>query len=225
MAPVSVAPATSVATTAPSTAVWRASTSSNLTGAMAAPVTAMAKAIRPQGLQGFARRAGIAPSITLAPDPSRAELQAVIDAVYRQLLNRSVLASERLVVAESQLSNGQLTVAEFVASVASSPLFQERLQRLAPLRAASAACLALLGRAAQPAEVSRFLRTRAQVGQAAAVEALLSSEDYAMAFSSDKVPAIRGLNTSNGQPLSTVNRTASLYGGNAALNPSPRPAL
>lgn len=185
----------------------------------------MARAIRPQNLQGYARRGGIAPAITLAPRPSRAELRAAVDAVYRQLLNRPVLASERLEIAESQLSNGQLTVAEFVATVAASPLFQERLQRLAPLRAASAAYLALLGRAAQPGEVSRFLATRAQIGQGAAVEALLNTEEYALAFSSDTVPSIRGLDTSKGQPLSTVNRTASLYDGNAALNPAPRPAL
>jgi hypothetical protein len=29
------------------------------------------------------------------------------------------------------------------------------------------------------------------------------------------------MGTSDGIPLSTVNRTAALYGGNAALNPTP----
>ena len=208
-----------------STPAWKATSSSGLAAPLATPPSAMAKAIRPQGLQGFGRRSGISPAITLAPKPSQAELRAAVDAVYRQLLNRPVLGAERLVIAESQLSNGQLTVAEFVAAVAASPLFQERLQRLAPLRAASAAYLALLGRAAQPSEVSRFLTTRAQFGQGAAIEGILSSEEYATAFSSDTVPYLKGLNTSTGQPLSTVNRTASLYGGNAALNPAPKQAL
>jgi phycobilisome core-membrane linker protein len=204
---------------------WRSSTSSGVVAALAAPPSAMAKALRPQALLGYARRGGIGQAITLQPKPSAAELRTAVDAAYRQLLNRPVLASERLVTAESQLRNGQLTVAEFVAAIAASPLFQERLQRLAPLRAASAAYLALLGRAAQPGEVSRFLTTRAQIGQGASIEVLLNSEEYATAFSSDTVPYLRGLDTSKGQPLSTVNRTASLYGGNAALNPSPRPAL
>jgi len=35
----------------------------------------------------------------------------------------------------------------------------------------------------------------------------------------DTVPYLRGLATGNGVPLTTVNRTAALYGGNAGLTP------
>ena len=66
-------------------------------------------------------------------------------------------------------------MAEFVSQIAGSDLFQQRLQRMAPLRAASAAYLALLGRAAMPAEVSQFLATRATAGQQAAVSELLNA--------------------------------------------------
>jgi phycobilisome core-membrane linker protein len=118
-----------------------------------------------------------------------------------------------------------LTVSDFVGQIAVSEMFQSRLQRMAPLRAASAAYLALLGRAAQPAEVSRFLARRANAGQRAALEDLLSSKEYASSFGRDTVPYLRGLGTLEGQPLSTVNRTAQLYGGNAALNPPIREAL
>ncbi len=52
-----------------------------------------------------------------------------------------------------------------------------------------------------------------------AIESLLSSDDYAQAFGRDTVPYLRGLATSDGIPLETVNRTASLYGGNAGLKP------
>ena len=38
-------------------------------------------------------------------------------------------------------------------------------------------------------------------------------------FGRDTVPYLLGMGTSDGIPLTTVNRTASLYGGNAALNP------
>jgi phycobilisome core-membrane linker protein len=155
----------------------------------------------------------------LLAEPSNDQLVEVIEASYRQLLNRVPLAAERLGDAESQLRNGVLTVADFIGQIALGDLFQQRLQRMAPLRAASAAYLALLGRAAQPAEVSRFLALRASRGQKAALEEILASADYAASFGRDTVPYLRGLNTSDGQPLTTVNRTAQLYGGNAALNP------
>ena len=153
------------------------------------------------------------------------QIAEAIEASYRQLLNRTPLASERLGDAESQLRNGVLTVADFIAQIALSDMFQVRLQRMAPLRSASAAYLSLLGRAAQPAEVSRFLARRANAGQRAALEDLLASKEYASSFGRDTVPYLRGLGTLDGQPLSTVNRTAQLYGGNAALNPPIREVL
>jgi phycobilisome core-membrane linker protein len=39
------------------------------------------------------------------------------------------------------------------------------------------------------------------------------------------VPFLRGLDTQDGIPLATLNRTASLYGGNAALNPPIKGAI
>ena len=83
----------------------------------------------------------------------------------------------------------------------------------------------LLGRAAQPSEVSRFLARRANDGQRAAIEELLSGKEYASSFGRDTVPYLRGLGTLPGQPLTTVNRTAQLYGGNAAMNPPTGEAL
>ena len=138
---------------------------------------------------------------------------------------RQPLTAERLGDAESQLRDGQLSVAEFVAVVAGSDLFQNRLDRLAPLRGAAAAYLALLGRAAQPAEASRYLAARVRSGQQAAVRLVLDNPEYASSFGQDTVPYLRGLQTADGIPLTTVNRTASLYGGNAALNPAPRGAI
>jgi phycobilisome core-membrane linker protein len=85
--------------------------------------------------------------------------------------------------------------------------------------------MALLGRAAQPSETSAFLATRAQQGQRAAIEAILSSREYADRFGRDTVPHLAGMATSDGIPLTTVNRSASLYGGNAGLNPPVRGAI
>ncbi len=208
------------------TGPWIARTSpSLLSGPAQLPSTAMERALKPGTLQGFAKRRGLPAVLQLSSNPSSDELDAVIDGVYRQLLNRSVLAAERLGDAESQLRNGSLPVSGFVALVASSDLFLNRLLRMAPLRAASAACLALLGRAGQANEVSGFLATRARRGLLVAVEQLLNSSAYARSFGQNVVPYLLGMATTDGVPLSGVNRTASLYFGEAGLNPPIKGAI
>jgi phycobilisome core-membrane linker protein len=204
---------------------WSASLSTGAGAFAEQPGAAMAKALRPGTLQGFSKRQSLGGVLKLAMAASPAERTQAIEAVYRQLLGRQPLASERLVDAESQLRNGELMVADFVAKVAGSELFNRRLNRMAPLRAASAAYLALLGRAAQPDETSRFLATRSNGGQRAALEAILNGQEYAESFGRDTVPHLKGMATSAGIPLTTVNRTAALYGGNAALIPPNRGAI
>jgi phycobilisome core-membrane linker protein len=190
------------------------------------PGAAMAKALLGGGKpQGFRRREGIGQPVVWRQDAGESALQQVIEATYRQFLNRVPLSAERLTDAESQLRDGQISVAEFVALIAASDLFQQRLNRMAPLRAASAAYLAVLGRAGQPQEVSRFLATRGKQGQRTALDALLTSEEYAHRFGRDTVPYLRGLSTEDGIPLPTVNRTAALYTGNAGLTPPARGAI
>ena len=213
------------ATTIPGIAVtgaWRAPVASGSASGLAQqPGAAMAKALRPGQPQGFARRRSLGPVVDLNRGASEADLQTVVDAVYRQLLNRIPLTAERLGDAESQLRDGQLSVAGFVAQVASSDLFAQRLSRMAPLRAAAAAHLALLGRAAQPSETSRFLSVRVRSGLRQAIAALLSNGEYSSAFGETTVPYLRGLATADGIPLATVNRTANLYNGNGGLTPAP----
>jgi phycobilisome core-membrane linker protein len=185
----------------------------------------MAGALKPGQPQGFARRRSLGTIMQLPAGATTAQVQAAIDAAYRQLLNRLPLAAERLSDAESQLRDGQLSMAGFIARVATSDLFSQRLNRMAPLRAAAAASLALLGRAAQPAETSRFLATRVRSGLRTAIEDLLNSDEYGQSFGQDQVPYIKGMATADGIPLSTVNRTASLYSGNGGLTPKPNGAI
>jgi phycobilisome core-membrane linker protein len=185
----------------------------------------MEKALRSSNPQGFRRRQSLGRPVQLLSSPSESQLKEVVNATYRQLLNRVPFAAERLRDAESQLRDGQISVAEFVGLVASSELFLQRLNRLAPLRAAAAAHLALLGRAAQPMECSRFLATRTSRGLPSAIQQLLSGDEYAGAFGQATVPYLRGLGTADGIPLATVNRSAELYGGNGGLTPSPRSAI
>jgi len=210
----------------PAAGGWMKQVSGNLAATQALqPGAAMAKALQPSRPQGFSRRNSLGQPLKLGRTASEQDVQEAVEAVYRQLLNRPALAAERLVDAESQFRNGQLTVAEFVGVVASSELFQERLNQLAPLRTAAAAYLAILGRAAQPQETSRFLASRTSAGLQNAINDLLTSQEYAQAFGQDTIPYLRGMGTMDGQPLSTVNRTASLYSGNAGLTPSPGNAV
>jgi phycobilisome core-membrane linker protein len=213
-------PSATPGSSAPVAPTWRARLGGGLGFAVAEqPDAAMTRALRPGAPRGLGKRQSLGRPVQLLRQPSEEQLQAAIEASYRQLLNRVPLTAERLSDAESQLRNGVLSLADFIAQIAQSELFQRRLGRMAPLRAASAAYLALLGRAAQPAEVSRYLAVRSSQGQRSALELLLGSDEYASSFGRDTVPYVRGLSSSNGQPLSTVNRTAQLYGGNAALNP------
>ena len=199
---------------------WSPAISSGAAGVSAEqPGAAMVKALKPGKLQGFSKRRSLGTSVKLSMRPTTAEQSQAIEAVYRQLLGRQPLGSEALGDAESQLRKGELSVSEFVARVAGSDLFISRLNRMTPFKAAAAAHLALLGRAAEPAETSRFLAARCNTGMRSAIEGVLNSSEYASSFGRDTVPYLKGMATSNGLPLSSVNRTAALYGGNAALNP------
>ena len=63
----------------------------------------------------------------LWPTSSKEEIQTIIRAVYKQVLgNPHVMESERLVTAESQLSDGSMSVREFVRAVAKSDFYKAR---------------------------------------------------------------------------------------------------
>ena len=190
------------------------------------PGAALAEALgraRPQAFQQASGRADRAARLVNPGNDD--ELTQVVEATYRQLLNRVPFSSERLSKAESELRSGNLTVASFVNRVAGSELFSERLSELAPIQAATAAHLALLGRAATAAEVSRFLEVRATSGQQAALDSLLFSQEYGDAFGTAAVPFPRGLSTTAGLGLPTINRTTALFGAGAGMTPRKAGAL
>lgn len=186
------------------------------------PGERLAKALRVSDAKGFQRRAGLTPPITLKPPFTEDALQAAIDTTYRALINRIPLDSERLTTAESRLRNQDLDLTGFIEAVALGDTYQNQLSRMAPLRAASAACFDLLGRAGTPGEVADFLQQRAQSGQLDAVRSLIKRRDPNQA---NDTPSVTGLQTADGQAQATVTRTASLYRGNAAINPDNRASI
>ena len=192
----------------PAQVAWKPAVSA----AGAAPISRMANALRTSDASGYLKRGGI-PAITkLGPNSTESELTAAINATYKQLLNKVPLESERLASAESKLRNRDIDLKGFIEAVAMGEAFQSRLSKMAPLRAASAAGLALLGRATTPEETTAFLELRATSGQPAAVKALLADRDQS-------VPRVGGMETTAGTTQATMQRTAALYRGNAGMNP------
>ena len=186
------------------------------------PGARLANALRATDASGLKRRNGLPVAITLTAASTEEELRTAIDATYRQLINRIPLEAERLTSSESKLRNGDIDLAGFIEAVALSDTYQDQLSRMAPLRAASAAYLNLAGRAATPAEVAEFLQLRANHGQPAAIRLVLErrSDDL-----QNQAPRIVGMQTTQGQSQATVTRTASLFGGNAAINPNESSAI
>ena len=179
-------------------------------------LSGLTNALQTKDSSGFTRRNGISSCIQLKAPFTEEELQIAIAETYRQLLNRIPLDYERLTTAESQLRNQDINLSGFVKSVAMSESFQDRLSGMSPLRAASAASLAILGRASTPPEVSEFLITRARDGQRQATLYFINKRKQE---ESNVVPQINGMSTSKGQDQATVIRTSMLYRGNAGLNP------
>jgi phycobilisome core-membrane linker protein len=210
--------------TSPSTSTFVPISSKKADSTKSNTADAQLRAALPIGkAEGYRLRSGLPTTPTLRRPFDESDLRQVVDATYQQLLNKVPLEQQRMVVAESKLRDGQIDLAGFVEAVALGDGFQERLFCMAPLRAATAASLALLGRASTPSETSRFLRIRFESGQPAAVSDFLAQRNTTTESSS--APGLDGMNTQQGVPQETITRTASLYRGPAGMTPPPQKAL
>ena len=159
-----------------------------------------------------------APRVELRPSASREEVAAVIRAVYRQVLgNDYILASDRLISAESLLRDGNLSVKEFVRSVAKSELYKSKFfynsfqTRLIELNYKH-----LLGRAPySESEVTYHLDLYIDQGYDAEIDSYIDSQEYQNSFGDNIVPYYRGFDTQPGQSIAGFNRIFRLYRGYA----------
>lgn len=145
----------------------------------------------------------------------------VIRAVYKQVLgNPHVMESERLVIAESQLCNGSMTVREFVRAVAKSDFYRSRhFESCAPYRFVELNFKHLLGRAPQEqGEISVHIRTCIEKGYDAEIDSYIDSEEYAEKFGDSIVPYYTGAKSQVGNKQVAYNRTLSLYQGFAGVD-------
>ncbi|MBD2625028.1 phycobilisome linker polypeptide [Trichormus variabilis] len=156
--------------------------------------------------------------VELRPNASREEVELVIQAVYRQVLgNDYILASDRLVSAESLLRDGNLTVREFVRSVAKSELYKAKFfynsfqTRLIELNYKH-----LLGRAPyDESEVTYHLDLYINKGYDAEIDSYIDSQEYQNSFGDNVVPYYRGFATQPGQSIAGFTRMFRLYRGYA----------
>ena len=152
---------------------WAAKVSFKGSASPEVPGARLSRALDSQAGAGFASKIGITSWVELKPPFTEDELKYAVEETYRQLLNFIPFEGERLTSAESKLRNLDINLSEFIEAVAMSDTFQQRLSRIAPLRVAPAASLALLGRTAIPSEVAEFLKTRAEEGQRQAITNLM----------------------------------------------------
>ena len=143
------------------------------------------------------------PPVELVTGASEEELEVVIRAVYRQVMgNAHIMESERLVVPESQLKNGELSVREFVRQVAKSELYQSRFTNCYRYRAMELHFKHLLGRAPQNfAEMKAHSAILDTEGYEADIDSYLDSDEYNNAFGENIVPYYRGYDSAPGQTM------------------------
>ena len=156
--------------------------------------------------------------VELRPNASKDEAEVVIRAAYRQVLgNDYLMASERLVSAESLLRDGNLSVREFVRSIAKSELYKNKFfynsfqTRLIELNYKH-----LLGRAPyDEAEVVYHLDLYQNKGYDAEIDSYIDSPEYQNNFGDSIVPYYRGFDIQPGQKTVGFTRMFRLYRGYA----------
>ncbi len=158
----------------------------------------------------------VAPTQELWQTSSGDEVEAVILAVYKQVLgNAHVMESERLVSAESQLRDGAISVRDFVRAVAKSDFYRARFfETSAPYRFVELNFKHLLGRAPQDqTEISEHIRRCNDDGYDAEIDSYIDSPEYMSAFGDNVVPYIRGASSQIGQKQVAYNRIFDLFRG------------
>ncbi|MUG96281.1 photosystem I reaction center subunit XII [Scytonema sp. UIC 10036] len=158
------------------------------------------------------------PRVELRLNASKDDIEAVIRAVYRQVLgNDYLMASERLKSAESLLRDGNLTVREFVRTVAKSELYKKKFfYNSFQTRIIELNYKHLLGRAPyDESEVVYHLDLYQNQGYDAEIDSYIDSVEYQTNFGDNVVPYYRGFSTQPGQKTVGFNRMFRLYRGYA----------
>ncbi|MBX2862884.1 MAG: phycobilisome rod-core linker polypeptide [Leptolyngbyaceae cyanobacterium MAG.088] len=134
----------------------------------------------------------------------------VISAAYKQVFgNAHLMENERLIEAESQLRDGQITVMDFIRQLAKSERYRALVfEKNSNLRAIELNFKHLLGRAPEGhAEISEHIAHLVNEGCEAEIDSYLDSDEYFAAFGTDIVPYYRGYQTQAGRKLVGYTRS------------------
>jgi len=148
-------------------------------------------------------------------------IDTTIRAVYKLVLgNPHVMESERLISAESKLTNGEISVREFVRLVAKSDFYRDRyFSSCAPYRFVELNFLHLLGRAPQDQrEVSEHIVRCVAEGYDAEIDSYIDSDEYQTAFGENTVPFYRGKDSAANAKQIGYNRMFALDRGAAQVD-------
>lgn len=170
---------------------------------------------------GPASRLGVSlfeetPPVEWVPGLSSEDLEAIISAVYRQVLgNAYVMESERLSVPESQFKRGEYTVREFVRAVAKSDLYRTRFFEACPrYRFIELNYRHLLGRAPNDYDDMKMHSNILDAdGFEADIDSYIDSDEYQNTFGEYLVPYIRGYQSEAAQTMVGFTHTFELVRG------------
>lgn len=151
----------------------------------------------------------------LTPDANRAETEAVINAIYCQVMDifsGQVPSDLRLSGLDSRLRNSEISVREFVRELASSDAYRRRFYTPYPnTKVIEFLFRHILGRApATQGEIRQYNKLLADQGLRAAVEAMVDTAEYARYFGEDVVPYKRFPALPAGNYLGSVKADADL---------------
>ena len=161
--------------------------------------------------------------IELRTHASTQDIARVIAAVYRQVLgNDYLLQAERLQGAESLLTNGNITVQEFVRQVAKSELYKTKFfYNNFQTRTIELNYKHLLGRAPyNESEIIEHLDRYQNQGYDADIDSYIDSVEYQQNFGDSIVPYYRSFVTQPGHQTVGFTRIFQLYRGYATSDRS-----
>lgn len=166
------------------------------------------------GIAAFAESA----RVELRRNWTEDDVQMVIRAAYRQVLgNDYIMAGERLISAESLLRRGEITVKEFVRTLAQSELYKNKFfYSTQNTRFIELNYKHLLGRAPyNQAEISYHVDLYVKEGYEAEINSYIDSPEYSESFGDQIVPYYRGFQTQRSQSVVGFSRIFQLYRGYA----------
>jgi phycobilisome core-membrane linker protein len=146
---------------------------------------------------------------------NQGELAQIINAIYCQVMDvfsGQVPVYFRRSDLESKLRNGEISVREFIRSLASSEIYCRRFYTPYPnTKVIEFLFRHLLGRApATQGEIRQYNKLLSEGGLKAAVEAMVDSPEYAQYFGEDVVPYRRYPSLPAGNYLGSVKAAADL---------------